>query len=680
MKKKLFSALFLLPALVMAQEVQSPDGRLKVNVELDGGKPRYSVTYNNKTVLESSPLGLETSIGSFAEGLTPVREEVNRIDETYRLSHAKASHIHYVANELIHTCTNSKGDTLQIIFRVANNDISQAYRIHSARETHCTINKELTGFDFPPHTTTFITPQAPWGEGWMRTKPSYEEEYTRDEPVGTPSKYGIGYTFPALFRLGDDGWVLISETGVSSLYAGTKLSEGTKDGLYTIAFPEKEENHGVGDATVTARLPLLTSWKTITVGETLKPIVETTSAYDAVKPLYEPSQVYRPGRSTWSWVVWQDHSINYDDQVRFIDLSAALNFEYVLIDNWWDRNIGRERMAELVRYARSKQVDVILWYNSNGSWNDAPQTPQDCMNTAPARHREMSWLKATGVKGIKVDFFGGDKQVTMKLYEDILTDANAYGISVNFHGATLPRGWERMYPNHITSEAALVSENLIFNQYWTDREAYSSAILPFTRNAVCGMDFGPVFFNKRLSRDQKGGTVRKTTDAFQLACLVIYQSAIQHTGITPDNLNEQPDYVLDYLREVPAVWDETHFIDGYPGRYFVVARRYGNKWYIAGSNAEERPKKLTLSLPWLAGRELAVIYDKEDRTAGYKTAAVDRKGRLVIEMQALGGITAVATANEPTASPHEPTASPQPSPKEREQKPKEREQKPKERE
>lgn len=638
MKKKLISALCLLPALAVAQEVQSPDGLLKVNLQLNQGKPSYNVTYNNKTMLESSPLGLDTNIGSFAEGLVSVKEEINPINETYLLPHAKASRIHYIANELISSYTNSDGDTLQIIFRVANNDISQAYRLASPKKTHCTVNQELTGFDFPSHTTTFITPQAPWGEGWMRTKPSYEEEYTLDEPIGTPSKFGIGYTFPALFHLGNDGWVLLSETGVSSLYAGTKLSEGTKEGLYTISFPEKEENHGIGDATATARLPLLTSWKTITVGETLKPIVETTSAYDVVKPLYEPSQVFQPGKSTWSWILWQDRSCNYQDQVTFIDLAANLGYEYILIDALWDKQIGYENMPSLIHYAQSKGVDVILWYNSNGSWNDAPQGPHNRMDTAPARHKEMKWMQSLGVKGIKVDFFGGDKQVTMKLYEDILTDANEYGISVNFHGTTTPRGWERMYPNHMTSEAALVSENLVFNQYFTDKEAYSSTILPFTRNAVSGMDFGPLFFNKRFSKDQTKGTIRKTTDAFQVASTVIYQSVIQHMGITPNNLNEQPDYVLDFIKTVPTVWDETRFIDGYPGKYFVVARRYGDRWYIAGSNAEDQPKKLTLSLPWLTGQEVAIIHDKEDRTAGLGSAVVNRKGQLVIEMQPLGGV------------------------------------------
>jgi hypothetical protein len=210
--------------------------------------------------------------------------------------------VHYVSNELTATYINAANDSLDVIFRVGNNDISFAYRIRSKDKCRCTIYRERTGFDFPAGTTTFITPQAPAGSGWMKSKPSYEEEYTVEEPVATPSRYGLGYTFPALFHVGNDGWVLVSETGVSSKYAGTRLSEGTDDGLYTVEFPMKGENGGIGDTTVTAALPLLTSWKTLTVGETLKPIVETTSACNGIEPLYEPSQYYVPGRSTWSWI------------------------------------------------------------------------------------------------------------------------------------------------------------------------------------------------------------------------------------------------------------------------------------------------------------------------------------------------------------------------------------------
>lgn len=633
----LLSALLAISSALTAQEVQGPDGALKVNVELKDGSPVYSVHYNNKIFLEPSPLGLKTSIGDFSARLKQLGHQVRTIDETYTMPHAKVSRVHYQANELVCNYLNEKGDTLQVIFRVSNNDIAQAYQISSPKHTHCIIEKETTGFDFPSYTTTFITPQAPAGDGWMGTKPSYEEEYTLDEAIGTPSRYKLGYTFPALFHVGNDGWVLVSETGVSSHYAGTKLSEGTQDGLYTIAFPEKAENGGVGDATIAASIPSLTSWKTITVGETLKPIVETTSAYDNVRPFYEPTQVYQPGRSTWSWILWQDASCNYKDQQTFIDLAAAMGYEYILIDALWDKQIGYENMPSLIAYAQSKGVDVLLWYNSNGSCNDAPQGPKHRLDSAPARQKEMAWMKALGVKGIKVDFFGGDKQATMKLYEDILTDANQYGIAVVFHGCTLPRGWERMYPNHMSSEAALVSENLVFGQYHADKEAQRSTLYPFIRNAVSAMDFGGVFFNKHFSKDGVNGTLRKTTDAFQIATSVLYQSGIQHFGITPNNLTEQPEFILDFMKKVPTVWDETRFIDGYPGKYCVVARRYGNQWYIAATNATKQPMKLNLSLPWLTNQQVSIIHDNEARTAGLSQGAVNKKGILTIEMQPMGG-------------------------------------------
>ncbi|MEA4885353.1 MAG: glycoside hydrolase family 97 catalytic domain-containing protein [Bacteroides graminisolvens] len=635
--KRVLLSLCLSPIFLYGQDIQSPDGLLKVILKSESGKTTYVVTYKNKTMLEESPLGLESTIGDFSTGLTFLSESKKQIEENYYLPNGKTSRIHYLANELTVSYLNKNKDTLQVLFRVSNNDIALAYRLASPKQTHCTIKRELTGFNFPAHTTTFITPQAPSGEGWMKTKPSYEEEYTNEEPIGTPSKYRLGYTFPALFHLGNTGWVLLSETGVTSRYAGTRLSEGNQDGLYTIAFPEKEENGGMGDNTVTSNLPLITSWKTITVGETLKPIVETTSAYNGMKPVYTASQPYKPGRSTWSWILWQDESCNYKDQQIFIDLAAEMGYEYILIDALWDKQIGYENMPSLIAYAQSKGVDVILWYNSNGAWNDAPQGPKQRMDTAPARQKEMAWMKSLGVKGIKVDFFGGDKQTTMKLYEDILTDANQYGIFVVFHGTTLPRGWERMYPNHMGSEAALVSENLVFSQDFANKEAYTSTMLPFTRNAVSAMDFGPVFFNKRFSKQADKGTIRKTTDAFQLATSILYQSPVQHFGITPNNIQEQPEYVINFMKKIPTTWDETRFIDGYPGKYCVMARRFGSKWYIGATNASNSLQSYTLSLPWLTGKEVTVLFDNKDRSVGFKTAKIDKKGLLKIELENLGG-------------------------------------------
>lgn len=635
----LFTLLLSASLTISAQEVQAPDSALNVSVNLKDGSPFYQVKYNGTTILKPSPLGLKTSIGDFSTELQSTGYNIRAIDETYSLPHAKVSRVHYRANELICTYLNKNKDTLQIIFRVSNNDIAQAYRVNSAKQNYCTINAETTGFHFPIQTTTFITPQAPAGSGWMESKPSYEEEYTIDQPVGTPSRYKVGYTFPALFHLGKNGWIMLSETGVSSRYVGTHLSEGSKDGLYTIAFPQKNENGGAGDNTATAAFPLTTSWKTITIGKTLKPIVETTVAYDNVRPLYEPSQSYRPGRATWSWILWQDGSCNYQDQKTFIDLAASLHFEYILIDALWDKQIGYENMPSLINYAHSKGVDVFLWYNSNGYWNNAPQGPKQRMNTSPARKKEMAWMKSLGVKGIKVDFFGGDKQTTMKLYEDILTDANQYGLEVIFHGCTLPRGWERMYPNHMSSEAALVSENLVFAQYHADREAQRSTLYPFIRNAFAAMDYGGVFFNKHFSKDGESGSLRKTTDAFQVATSVLYQSGIQHFGITPKNLKEEPDFILDFIRKVPTVWDETRFIDGYPGKFCIIARRFGERWYIVGTNATDKPMKRSIKLPWLAKQTVSIIHDNDSRTASFSQTRIDKEGRLSIKMLSMGGIT-----------------------------------------
>jgi len=630
------SSLLLAP-FSRAQEITSPDGVIAVKLSLDAGALSYQVTRAGRPVLEPSPLGLESNLGSFATGLQAAGSAVAKLDEHYVLPHGKVRDVHYVANELTARFTNAPGHTLEVVFRVSDRDVAFAYRITGKEKQRIVIHREHTAFNLPSSATAFVTWQAKPGDGWMASKPSYEEGYRLDEPVGAKSPTGLGFTFPALFRLGGEGWLLVSETGTSSRYAGTRLGDPTPDGIYPIAFPEPGENGGIGEATVAASLPLLTPWRTLTVGPTLAPIVETTVATDVVQPLYAPSQTYVPGRATWSWLVWQDASMNEADQRTFIDLAATMGYEYILIDALWDANLGRAKLAELVAYARSKQVDVLLWYNSNGTWNDAPQGPRDRLDSAPARQNEMAWLKSIGVKGLKVDFFGGDKQVTMKLYEDILTDANAHGLMLVFHGATLPRGWERMYPNFMSTEAVTASENLIFSQGFADGEARLSTIVPFVRNPVAAMDYGPLVLNRTFHREAGQGNQRRTTDAFQLATTVLYQSPLQHLGLTPNNLQEQPAFVIDFLKQLPAIWDETRFLAGYPGRDVALARRHGDRWYVAATNGEAKAKELALDIPFLAGRTLTLIHDAPGQTAATRQVTVGADGKLVLPLDPGGG-------------------------------------------
>lgn len=617
MKKIAFLLICAVALPLMAQEAQvsGPDGKLQVTVSCDdAGKASYSVTYDGQEMVQASPLGLNTDMGDFTQGLKWVEHRNGEVKKSYTQTRIKASAINYEARTLTVTLANGRQQNMSVEFRVSNNDVAFRYLLPKKGETGSVrVMNEATGFRFPEQTTTFLTPQSDAMIGWKRTKPSYEEEYRADAPMSERSQYGHGYTFPCLFKVGEAGWVLVSETGVDSRYCGSRLSD-CNDGLYTLEFPMPGENNGNGTVEPAFALPGSTPWRTLTVGSTLKPIVETTVTWDVVEPLYETQHDYKFGRGTWSWILWQDGSINYDDQVKYVDLASAMGYEYVLIDNWWHRNIGHERMEQLIDYAQSKKVDIFLWYSSSGWWNDIVQGPINIMSDPISRKREMRWLQAQGVKGIKVDFFGGDKQETMRLYEAILSDADDHGLMVIFHGCTLPRGWERMYPNYVGSEAILASENLIFGQKHCDKEAFNACLHPFIRNTVGCMEFGGVFLNKRMNRGNDGGNYRRTTDIFQLATAILFQNPIQNFALAPNNLQDAPQVCLDFMKQVPTTWDETRFIDGYPGRYVVLARRHGDTWYVAAINATSEPLKLKLELPMMMGEEVT-LYSMDKKGA-----------------------------------------------------------------
>jgi len=618
--------------------VVSPDGKLKLQLSLEEGQPQYSVEYAGNTILEKSPLGIITNEGDFSTNLTFTGHETSLVEKSYTQEKIKQSAVRYEANRLVCAFEDARQRGLKIVFQVSNNNVAFRYELPQWGERRaCVVEREATGFKFPEFTTTFLSPMMGAMGGFARSSPSYESGYTNDEPVGKPTYGNLGYVFPGLFRIGDKGWALISETGVTSQYCASHLSDGTKEGLYRVEYPDLKQNNGFGSSGAQIFLPGVTPWRTITVGSGLGPIVETTIPFDLVEPLYEASQEYRYGRGTWSWIVWQDQSMNSEDQVKYIDLAAEMGFEYILIDALWDSNIGYEKMEELITYARSKGVDVFLWYNSNGGFNDAPQGPRNRMNTSIARKAEMKWLKKAGVKGLKVDFFGGDKQETLRLYEDILSDANDYGLMIIFHGCTLPRGWERMYPNYAGSEAVLASEMLIFSQDVREKEAFYATLHPFIRNSVGAMEFGGVFMNKFLNRGNSRGQKRLTTDVFQIATGILFQNPVQMFALTPNNLTDTPVFLIDFMKNIPTTWNETLYIDGYPGKFSVIARRQGEQWYIAGVNALEEPLELDLNLPMVAGEKVTVYSDNSDREPLVTSEKIKNNGKVPITLQPGGG-------------------------------------------
>ena len=622
------------------KQITSPDGKLVVTVADMDGRPSYSVSYDNVLFLKPSPLGMIANIGDFSSGMSLEKNvSTNKIDETYELASIKKSKVHYVANEAVFSFTQQGKTIYDVIFRISNNDVAFKYRMYPQGETlSCVIKKEATGFAFPDGTTTFLCPQSKPMGGFARTSPSYETSYTADDVAGK-NGWGEGYTFPCLFRNGDNGWVLVSETGVNGGYCASRLL-GHKGGVYTIGFPQEGEANGNGTVSPGIALPGETPWRTITVGKTLAPIVETTVPFDVVKPLYPAKGEYTYGRGSWSWIIGMDGSTNYKEQLRYIDFSAAMGYQSVLVDALWDKQIGREKIEELAKYGKDKGVALYLWYNSNGYWNDAPQTPRGIMDNAIARRKEMKWMQSIGIRGIKVDFFGGDKQMTMQLYEDILSDANEYGLLVIFHGCTLPRGWERMYPNFASSEAVLASENLHFSQGSCDNEAFNATLHPFIRNTVGSMDFGGSALNKYYNADNAPrGSRRVTSDVYALATAVLFQSPVQHFALAPNNLTDAPSWAIDFMKEVPTTWDEVRFIDGYPGKYVILARRHGDKWYIAGVNAQKETLKLKVNLPMFSnGEKVRLFSDDKALQGGVKQIEIGKKQELQLAIPCNGGV------------------------------------------
>ena len=642
MKFFIVMAMLLASSVASAEnkQITSPDGKLVVTVADMDGRPSYSVSYDNVLFLKPSPLGMIANIGDFSSGMSLEKNvSTNKIDETYELASIKQSKVRYVANEAVFSFTQQGKTIYDVIFRISNNDVAFKYRMYPQGETlSCVVKQEATGFAFPDGTTTFLCPQSKPMGGFARTSPSYETSYTADDVAGK-NGWGEGYTFPCLFRNGDNGWVLVSETGVNGGYCASRLL-GHKEGVYTIGFPQEGEANGNGTVSPGIALPGETPWRTITVGKTLAPIVETTVPFDVVKPLYPAKGEYTYGRGSWSWIIGMDGSTNYKEQLRYIDFSAAMGYQSVLVDALWDKQIGRDKIEELAKYGKDKGVALYLWYNSNGYWNDAPQTPRGIMDNAIARRKEMKWMQSIGIRGIKVDFFGGDKQMTMQLYEDILSDANEYGLLVIFHGCTLPRGWERMYPNFASSEAVLASENLHFSQGSCDNEAFNATLHPFIRNTVGSMDFGGSALNKYYNADNAPrGSRRVTSDVYALATAVLFQSPVQHFALAPNNLTDAPSWAIDFMKEVPTTWDEVRFIDGYPGKYVILARRHGDKWYIAGVNAQKETLKLKVNLLMFSnGEKVRLFSDDKALQGSVKQIEIGKNQELQLSIPCNGGV------------------------------------------
>ncbi|MER2490836.1 glycoside hydrolase family 97 protein [Catenovulum sediminis] len=586
--------------------LQSPDHAIQVKLEFDENQQLfYSVYRNNVEVIESSELGLVFKDRVFASNLTlSEQSDVSKIIDTYQLYSAKVKNVAYQANEQTFTLQNENQQKLNIRFRVSNDGVAFQYQVLASQEDNADqqieLLDELTEFDFNMQTRAWLQPVAKAQTGWSNTNPSYEEHYLMDIAVDTPSPTGAGWVFPALFKSANT-WVAISEAGIQAQHNAARLSSESPNGQYEIDKPMDAEVFTDGKLMSNGGLPFQTAWRIIALGD-LKTVSESTLGTDLAEPnKIQNTDFIKPGIASWSWGLLKDDFTIFSVQKEFVDHAADMKWQYTLVDADWDQKIGNEKMQELTDYAASKGIGVLVWYNSSGEWNTTPYTPKHALLTQKQRRAEFKKLNEMGIKGVKIDFFAGDGQSMMQYYIDILQDAADYELLVNFHGATLPRGLNRTYPNLMTSEAVHGFEMITFSQKSADLAASHSAMLPFSRNLFDPMDFTPTTFNDIPNIE------RKTTNAFELAQSVLFVSGIQHIVETPAGMKNTPYYVKQVLQEIPASWDESVFVEGFPGKLAVFARRTDKQWYIAGINGEQKTKTLTLDLSQFTGKNAFII-------------------------------------------------------------------------
>ncbi|NYE59592.1 hypothetical protein FHW58_000744 [Duganella sp. 1224] len=617
------------PAAIAAHApaaLRSPDKHIAVTVRQSEGRLTYAIARDGKPVLLPSDLGLQLAGADLTDGLTLVAASAPRVvEDHYQMAVGKRKDISYRANEQTWSLQNAKAQKIDIVFRVSNDGVAFRYIVADTTLPLKKLVQEHTTFALPAGAQAWLQPMAVAQTGFANTNPSYEEHYQMEIPAGTPSPSEAGWVLPALFRTGAN-WLAISEADMDGSWQASRLAQNAPGGKYSIGNPMPSEVFTNGGLMAETQGTLTSPWRIIALGS-LATVTNSTLGTDLAAPAiaFDPARV-KPGHASWSWVILKDDSIVYDVQKQFIDYAADMKWDYTLVDADWDRKIGYEKIKQLADYAATKNVGLILWYNSSGGWNKTEYSPKSQLLTHEQRVKEFKRLTDIGIKGLKIDFFAGDGQSMIAYYNDILRDAANAGLLVNFHGSTLPRGWARTWPNLMTMEAIRGFEFVTFGQKDQDLMPTHAAMLPFTRNLFDPMDFTPMVFGDipKIKRSTRNG--------FELATSVLYLSGIQHFAETPEGMATVPDYVKTFLQKLPRSWDDSRLVEGYPGKYAVIARRAGDTWYIAGINGTTADKTLMLDLSFIGNKQGMIMTDGDgERSFTQRPIAAGKKVAVTIK-------------------------------------------------
>ena len=538
----------------MHRRTASPNGKLVLTMQDDG----LTLGYEGRTALRLPARGMNgTKLGK--------PKFVKRVKADYTMLSGKRSHCTNEGNEYS-LALGTEGTAL--IVRLYNDGMAFRYEgtmpPPSAKE-------EALAYRIPEGTRR-------WMQRWTD---SYEGFFPLSTTAGEEGRWG----YPALTEPADGLFALITEANIER---GQSASCLYSQGDVFRMVPDEQEERTTG--------AWHTPWRVVIVGS-LATVVESTLVTDVSEPcaLTDTDWIH-PG--VVSWVYWAYNHGSNDCNIigKYVDMAATLGLPYVLIDAEWDEMKDGKTIEDAVNYAHAKGVKPLIWYNSSVGWVNGAPGPKFRLNKAEDREKEFAWCERIGVAGVKIDFFSGDNQMNMDYCHDLMESAARHHLLVNFHGATIPRGWQRTYPNLLSTEGVYGAEWYNNVPTFTKRAAQHNATLPFTRNVIGPMDYTPCAFSNSQHP-------HITSHAHELALTVLFESGLQHLADKPESFLAQPKEVQSFLSHLPASWDETRYVSGYPGEFAVLARRKGNTWYVAGINGTDSDKSIPLHLSKIVGKQ-----------------------------------------------------------------------------
>ncbi len=582
------AALVLLPEITLGASlaesnswsVVSPDGQCEITVSLDdGGSLSYQAMRAGKIVIQESPLGLRRDDQDFERGLAFIDAgKVRSHREKYELFAGVQSRINHLLNFRDLTFHNQGGADVAIELAASDEGVAFRYRFPETNDAVRVVQSELTGFTLPQNVRGWLQPFHAAGP----YTPAYEDFYFHISPGDPPPnsrQKAVGWAFPALFHVpGAATWVLLTESGTDKSYCACHLNPDSSGGLYRIAFPLADETtQGYTNEfgpEPRYSLPWTMPWRVIVMGQSPGDIALETLVTDLAPPsrIADTSWV-KPGRASWAWWSYPSGPDTTNLFNEFTDFAAKMGWEYTLFDaGWW-----KPGLKSIASHAESEGVMPLTWLHATDFYD------------AKRRETKLDQMAAAGVRGVKVDFWCSDRQEAIAAQQALMKDAAARHMVVNLHGCTIPRGWDRTWPNFLTCEAVLGSESYFYEPRYTEKAAELDTVLPFTRNAIGPMDLTPVACSPKKY-------ARLTTAAHQLAAALIFTSGIIHYADQPEFFESLPPEVLQIFRDAPARWDETRCLMGEPGTVVVFARRSGKSWFIAGINGTSQPLPASVDL------------------------------------------------------------------------------------